>query len=334
MRLSIILPVYNVAKFIPDCLDSLLCQDIPKGDYEIICVDDGSPDNSVEVIKSYQEKNDNIRLVRQENAGVSTARNNGIALAKGKYVWFIDPDDYIQANCVGAILDALDSENADLCDFLYKEVEEESAFNKDDKEEISISPQLGYTSMGSACQYIFRLDYWKERGLSFNSSLAYGEDYLIAFQLNYRKHVGLSTKAKIYRYRQRAGSAMHSKSEEKRKRHMQGMHDLALIYKQEYTRCEGEELPKEVLKNVKERINLCVQSAILDLIFICKSKQDIKQNLAKLKIEGLYPYPIMWWKLKKGSINTNLKAKWLELLFPIKSYVVFMNWICRRKNKK
>ncbi len=130
MRLSIILPVYNVAKFIPDCLDSLLCQDIPKSDYEIICVDDGSPDNSVEVIKSYQEKNDNIRLVSQENAGVSTARNNGIALAKGKYVWFVDPDDYIQANCLSAILSNLEKNDADLCEIGYKEVSEDSSFEK------------------------------------------------------------------------------------------------------------------------------------------------------------------------------------------------------------
>ena len=75
MKLSIILPVYNVEKFIPDCLDSLETQDLPKEEYEIICVDDGSPDNAVQVIEAYQKKYSNIRLVRQENSGVCAARN-------------------------------------------------------------------------------------------------------------------------------------------------------------------------------------------------------------------------------------------------------------------
>ena len=77
MRLSIVLPVYNVAKFIPDCLESLLCQDIPKEDYEIICVNDGSPDNSVEVIEGYIQKYQNIKLINQPNSGVCVARNTG-----------------------------------------------------------------------------------------------------------------------------------------------------------------------------------------------------------------------------------------------------------------
>lgn len=333
MRLSIILPVYNVAKFIPDCINSLLCQDIPESDYEIIFVDDGSPDNSVEVIQGYQAKNQNILLIRQENAGVSTARNNGLTAAQGEYVWFVDPDDYIQANCLGAILKALENANADLCDFLFSKVKEEQNFNAEEGEEIIFEPQNGYYSMGSAWQYVFRKAYWEENGLSFHPSLAYGEDYLIAFQLNYRKHIGITTKAKIYRYRQRSGSAMHARNIEKSKRHMQGMHDLALIYGEEYLRCEREKLPKSVLKNIRDRQKLCMQSLLLDLVRIANSKKEVKEQLAKLKAEGFYPYPIMWWQLKNKSLNENRKATLVSLFFPIKSYVIFINWLYRRKKK-
>ena len=124
MKLSIILPVYNVENFIADCLDSLLNQDLDKSEYEIICVDDGSPDNSYIVIEEYQSRNENIRLIRQQHGGVSTARNNGLKEANGKYVWYIDPDDYILPNCLGTIISAMDSFNADVCTFNYKEVAE------------------------------------------------------------------------------------------------------------------------------------------------------------------------------------------------------------------
>ena len=73
MKLSIILPVYNVAKFIPDCLDSLLCQDLPKDEYEIICVNDGSPDNSVEVIEGYAKLHSNIKIISQPNSASTAA---------------------------------------------------------------------------------------------------------------------------------------------------------------------------------------------------------------------------------------------------------------------
>ncbi len=334
MRLSIILPVYNVAKFIPDCLDSLLCQDIPQSEYEIICVDDGSPDNSAEVIQSYQEKYDNIRLIRQANAGVSTARNNGLTAAQGVYIWFIDPDDYIQANCLGTILSALENANADLCDFRFIKVEEGSRFSEERKEQVAFSLQSEYYSLGSAGQYIFRKGYWEENGLSFHPSLAYGEDYLIAFQLNYRKHVGLSTQAAIYRYRQRQGSAMNSSALKKRQRHMQDMHQLGVIYAEEYMRCKNENLPKNVLKNIRARQRLCAQSAIMDLVRIAESKQEVKKGLTALKKDGLYSYPIMWSQLWGKSLNANKKARLFSLFFPIKSYVIFVNWLYRRKRKK
>ena len=94
-KLSIILPVYNVEKFLPDCLDSIYNQDIAEDEFEIIAVIDGSPDNSKAVLLNYSKIHKNITLIEQENSGVSVARNNGLRNATGKYIWFIDPDDLI-----------------------------------------------------------------------------------------------------------------------------------------------------------------------------------------------------------------------------------------------
>lgn len=104
--------MYNVASYVDRCIRSLENQDIEKVTYEIICIDDGSPDNCVEVVENLQREFDNIMLIKQLNQGVSIARNNGIKIASGKYVLFIDPDDYVDPNCFNRVLDTADKCNA------------------------------------------------------------------------------------------------------------------------------------------------------------------------------------------------------------------------------
>jgi len=108
--LSVIIPVYNVEPYIEKCVRSLEDQDIDKEEYEIICVNDGSPDNSREVILGLQKEYCNIILIDQKNQGVSMARNNGIAKASGKYLLFIDPDDYVDALSLKRVIQKADSQ--------------------------------------------------------------------------------------------------------------------------------------------------------------------------------------------------------------------------------
>lgn len=113
---SIIIPMYNVANYVARCIESLEQQDIPHSEYEIICINDGSPDNCKEIVENLQQKYSNIILLNQENQGVSMARNNGIAIASGKYILPIDPDDYVMPNSFGnivALVEKLD------CEVLY-----------------------------------------------------------------------------------------------------------------------------------------------------------------------------------------------------------------------
>ena len=102
MKLSIIVPIYNVAPYLRKCMDSLLAQDIL--DYEIILVDDGSPDECPRICDAYAEKHSNIHVIHQENAGLSAARNTGVAKAQGDYIWFVDSDDYVEPNVLGVLM--------------------------------------------------------------------------------------------------------------------------------------------------------------------------------------------------------------------------------------
>ncbi len=105
IRLSIIIPFYNVEKYIAECLESVYNQDIPEEEYEVICVNDASPDNSRDIVLEYQKKHSNLILVEHKvNKKLGAARNTGRRVARGKYIWNVDSDDMIVPNCLGHIL--------------------------------------------------------------------------------------------------------------------------------------------------------------------------------------------------------------------------------------
>ncbi len=115
LRLSFILPCYNVAPYFGRCIESIEHQDIPQSEYEVICVDDCSKDNTVEVIKEYQKQYPNIRLIcHTENKTAGGARNTAIEAAEGEYIWCVDPDDSIQSCVLGSILKKAEEQNLDI----------------------------------------------------------------------------------------------------------------------------------------------------------------------------------------------------------------------------
>lgn len=95
---SIIVPIYNVEQYLAECLDSLVNQTLK--DIEIICVNDGSPDNSADIVREYIQADSRIKLIEQENRGLSGARNTGLKVAKGEYVYFMDSDDWLEADAM------------------------------------------------------------------------------------------------------------------------------------------------------------------------------------------------------------------------------------------
>ena len=113
-KISVILPCFNVGRYIGRCLDSLLNQTLR--DIEVICADDKSGDNTTEVIKQYVAKDARVRLIEQKkNAGVSIARNTGIDAANGEYIGFVDPDDWVDADYYEKLYNKIVAENADVC---------------------------------------------------------------------------------------------------------------------------------------------------------------------------------------------------------------------------
>ncbi len=117
---SIIVPVYKAEKFLPRCIDSILVQTY--SDFELILVDDGSPDNSLYICQKYAQKDDRIHIIRKSNGGASGARNAGIRAACGKYIMFVDSDDFWKDSCaLQLVFDAIHQYACDvLCTNFYK----------------------------------------------------------------------------------------------------------------------------------------------------------------------------------------------------------------------
>lgn len=124
MKLSIVVPLYNVERYIRKCILSIINQDDDLfKEIEVVIVNDGTKDKSVEQIWDLVDKYDNICLINQENQGLSVARNNGMNHSKGEYVWFVDSDDWISADALKVILPFLDGKN-DIISFAYTQVTE------------------------------------------------------------------------------------------------------------------------------------------------------------------------------------------------------------------
>lgn len=123
-KLSFIIPLYNSAQWLQKCLYSVLNQDIPESEMEIICVNDGSPDNSAEMAREIAKEHPCIMVIDQENQGPSGARNNGMRHATGKYLCFVDPDDYVEPNVYGGLIKQMEEEQLDMLRFDFQTVNE------------------------------------------------------------------------------------------------------------------------------------------------------------------------------------------------------------------
>ena len=111
-KVSVIIPIYNQEKYLRECLETVLLQNLQE--IEVICVNDGSTDESLSILKEYAKRDDRIVVVSQENKGVSAARNVGIEIAKGEYISFIDSDDWVAPNFIEKLYETAVKNNADI----------------------------------------------------------------------------------------------------------------------------------------------------------------------------------------------------------------------------
>ena len=126
MLLSIIIPVYNSEKYVRHTLESIYGQPFDQTLVEVIVVNDGTPDNSMQIVNEFAAKSATLKVIEQENRGLSAARNAGLGLAQGKYIWFVDSDDWIEDGFLQKVLPLLKERNDDVFLFRTREYSEQT----------------------------------------------------------------------------------------------------------------------------------------------------------------------------------------------------------------
>lgn len=225
--ISVIIPVYNIRAYLSHCLESLMTQTFPY--FEVLCIDDSSDDDSAQIIKQYQAKDARIHLLQQPHTGVSTARNTGICHARGKYILFVDGDDWLEKEMFEKMLRSAEETACDMviCSAQVHFVQQNSFCSirrqKSLQKALTVSSGLWNSnhsadSYWSVVQYpgvwpfvwnkLIRSDLIKKHEIFFPTNLSLGEDgVFILFLLQYAKSI-VFLPDQLYHYRyQRKGSA-------------------------------------------------------------------------------------------------------------------------------
>lgn len=214
-KVSIIIPVYNVEKYIKDCLNSVILQTY--NNIEIIVIDDGSTDRSYTICEEFLNQTDKLKIYSTQNNGVSMARNLGIKIATGKYIVFLDSDDLIEKNMIEKLVENMKKYNVDMvaCNYfyMYKDKNILAKFPENmliSNEQCKIEIFKNTSIRGFSVNKIFKRDIIESANLKFQKDIKICEDLLFVFEyLLYSKSIFILNEP-LYFYRMRKTSSLHS----------------------------------------------------------------------------------------------------------------------------
>lgn len=279
--LSIIVPIYNMSNYLDRCIKSLINQSYKN--MEIILVNDGSTDNSIEICKHYARMYSNIKVYSKENTGLGATRNYGIQFANGEYVGFVDSDDYVDCNMYEDLIYITKNNKCDIGICGYEEVYDNNFISTD--EDINLEYIIESNKMEIIKKYllleiptfawnkIYRRDFLVEFGIKFSEGCYYEDINMVAKVIQYCNKVAI-TNNKYYKYFQRNNSIMHTYTE----KHLEDYkNNISEFYEFIYNNYNINEILVE-LKNSKFRLTY----NILIMLKMLKREDEIIQYFKKI----------------------------------------------------
>ena len=247
--ISVIVPVYNVENYIERCLNSIINQTYKN--IEIVCVNDGSTDNSLNILNKFQKKDSRIKIISQENQGLSEARNVGIKNSSGKYIGFVDSDDWVDLDYYEKLYNALiDSKSDFACantkffdngKISYIKFQQNQIFSEFDKE-------IDNYKNGSVWDKLYKKSLFIENDIKFIKG-RYFEDNIVLLQLSYYSKKVVTINSVSYYYFNNNNSItreINSEKELKRQQDMYYMCEVILNY------FYNKNVSKKVIKSIKK----------------------------------------------------------------------------------
>lgn len=208
-KVTLIVPVYRAERYIRKCVDSILGQTY--GNIELLLVDDGSPDNSGEICDEYANKDKRVKVFHEENSGVSTARNLALDNVGGKWVMFVDSDDWLEPDCLSACVETAEKNDLDLLQFASKRVDDEGNILLDEKYEdtglLSRDEYINSADRLSVWGNLLRNDIIRKNHIRFDKDLKLGEDQLFIFRYAFHCKRCMKITDALYNYRYNPDSA-------------------------------------------------------------------------------------------------------------------------------
>ena len=311
-------------------MQSCLNQGFSDEEIEIICVNDGSKDNSLEILNGWKQKHQSIVVIDKANAGVSSARNSAMRVAQGKYITFCDADDFFKSNSLKKTVDEMIAGSIDCLFFNYETVNEDAKFQNEAPQDFHISysekvPDSLYTVWGA----IYDRKILQENDVWFNEDLRYGEDTVFshhaAMFFSMKKRMAISNK--IYKYRMVSTSLTHTSEDKNKALFEECIKKRIKIYGELYDKtADSNKVSEHLKRNTKVRQSITVQHYLMNTAL--DRTADYKAVLAELKRDGYYPYPFICDNLKPvGGKQTFVN--WICFLFPIKGYYYLFCKLCR-----
>lgn len=298
--ISFCLPVYNVRPFLDDCLGSILHQDMEKHGitYEILFVDDGSSDGSFEWLADMAGRIPQMRAERNpENKGVSYTRNRMTREARGKYIWYVDPDDMLIRNAVSVFFALAEKHQADVLLGNYIRVPEDAAEgdeyvcseNADAVEVRNTKREAPRDRSGRTMSAIwagmFRKDFLLDNDLSMNENMVAQEDTLFYYEYGLKTQKVFKCDVECYLYRQRESSVMNTRNDQRARRYYRSMVEMLRVYRAHMSAGDFDDraILEEKIHHSRQNVTQCLASI--------HDKAFIKEQMKGLKTEGVYPYP-------------------------------------------
>ena len=278
IKLSIVVPVYNVEKYIRPCIESIFKQGLDDNDFEVIIVNDGTPDHSMEMIEDIIQQHNNITVINQENLSLSVARNNGIAAAKGEYILMPDSDDLLIENSLKPLLEKALETKVDLviADFLTMSNEEIDGCHYKDFQQPelhfkkAVGKQIYLEVLDPYFCYVWRTLYRREflvtERLTFYPGLRY-QDIPFTHECYIRAHNCIRTNLHLNIYRKWSGSTSRNYTFDNTKHFITA---IALTWK--LRQMEG--LSSELLYQLEENVYLSFRLMIYHTLHVFKDKND------------------------------------------------------------
>ncbi|NNE31024.1 MAG: glycosyltransferase [Winogradskyella sp.] len=327
MKLSIIVPVYNSEKFLSKSIENLISQGLADGDFEIIIVDDGSTDGSAAIAMRYQIKHSCIRIINKINGGVGSARNAGLDIAKGKYIYFIDPDDFMVDKVLSSLLTLIEANKLDILTFnseIISELSMNKGSNKTINHQIALSPitngrdYLATQEYQNECWwYIVDASFLRKSNVRFING-RWMEDAIFTAQLFLRANKMAHSSIVAHKHLIVDGSAMTSKEKTHYVQVIKDNYNAAIVFDEIIDSLEINSVNRDCIDRLKTRQQSFVFFMMVRILKSSISLKEIRSMLTGLEQIGAYPLNAFisrdYNKLSYRLLVKVFNQKWLYLL--------------------